>query len=164
MLFHQQKEYSSSLSIEEIVKRLHSISEKYHTNTSDRFKFEGKITSSSFELRPTFDYSPNYQLRPEILGEIIPHDTDTSMIVTFRLPQIFKNLMVFGLLIHMAIMALMICYPNLIDFPLWGNWWVVLAFLFLSYLSFLFFFNLKVSKSEEILKRILILHETESPE
>ena len=92
MTFYQQKQYSSSLSIEEIGERLHSISEKYHTNTSDRFKFEGKITSSSFELKPTFDYSPNYQFRPEILGEIIPHDTDTTVILTFQLPKIFKNL------------------------------------------------------------------------
>ncbi|WP_196887513.1 hypothetical protein [Aureivirga sp. CE67] len=157
MIFQRKVKYNTSLEVDVINQRLISITEKFHTNSDHNFKFEGKINSTGFNILPTFNYSPNKQLRPEIFGKYFSEDNSTEIELNFQLPSGLKILLIFALILNLGIVILMISLPDLTDEPFWDKWWVIIIFLPIMFFIFNIGFFLKVNKSERILIELLKL-------
>ncbi|WP_062062904.1 hypothetical protein [Aquimarina longa] len=155
MVFTKEKSYKTKLEIQEIIDSLNLITEKYYTNSSEKFKFEGKIKNDGFVLLPTFDYNSNSQLRPEVIGKLKKVDEITEVDLKFQLPDTLKILLVFALTLNLGILFLMILFPELTTFPLWDKWWSYLIFIIITFFLFNSVFTLKVNKTETILKQLL---------
>ncbi len=154
MVFKKNVTYRSYLTIQEIIDNLNSITENYYTNSSDQFKFEGKIDTNSFVILPTFNYGSNAQFRSQILGEITSLDEGTKINLKFNLPTGLKLLMIFALVLNLTIAIPLIIYFSW-DFPFGGFGWLILTVLILFFLIAQKYFSFKVNKSLEILKRLL---------
>jgi hypothetical protein len=151
MIFKVEKTYRSKLDNQQIIERLHLITEKYYTNSSEKFKFEGEIKINSFIILPIFNYGPNAQMRPEIIGLLKENDKSTEISLKFHLPKGLKILLIFALILNLGVLIMIISTSILISFPILDKWWLFLIFLIVTFFIFHTYFLFKVNKSEEIL-------------
>lgn len=95
-MFKKSHTIKSKLTKEEIIEILQSKVEKFHKDNSN-FDFEGQINSNGeINIKPTFDYGPRNQFRPEILGKIHGNQID----LVFDLSSIMKKILWFIVLIE----------------------------------------------------------------
>lgn len=95
-MFKKEHIIKSKLTKEEIIEILQSKVENFHRDNS-KFDFEGTVNSNGeFIIKPTFDYEPRNQFRPEILGEIHGNQID----LVFEINSLLKYILWFTLLIE----------------------------------------------------------------
>lgn len=86
----------SKLSKEEIIAILQTKVENFHRDNS-KFDFEGNVNlSGEINIKPTFDYGPRNQFRPEISGKIHGNQVD----LVFDLSSIMKKVFWFIILVE----------------------------------------------------------------
>ena len=136
-MFKKSHTIKTSLSKEEIITILQTKVENFHKDNS-KFDFEGNVNlSGEINIKPTFDYGPRNQFRPEILGKIHGNQID----LVFDLSSIMKKVLWFIILIE-PVFVLFIYYQIqmkqiLLFFP----------FLIVFILILKFTFDNKVKKS-----------------
>ena len=141
-MFKKSHTIKTSLSKEEIITILQTKVENFHKDNS-KFDFEGNVNlSGEINIKPTFDYGPRNQFRPEILGKIQGNQID----LVFDLSSIMKKILWFIILIE-PVFVLFIYYQIqmkqiLLFFP----------FLIVFILILKFTFDNKVKKSITQLK------------
>ncbi len=141
-MFKKSHTIKTSLSKEEIITILQTKVENFHKDNS-KFDFEGNVNlSGEINIKPTFDYGPRNQFRPEILGKIHGNQID----LVFDLSSIMKKILWFIILIE-PVFVLFIYYQIqmkqiLLFFP----------FLIVFILILKFTFDNKVKKSITQLK------------
>ena len=141
-MFKKSHTIKTSLSKEEIITILQTKVENFHKDNS-KFDFEGNVNlSGEINIKPTFDYGPRNQFRPEILGKIHGNQID----LVFDLSSIMKKVLWFIILIE-PVFVLFIYYQIqmkqiLLFFP----------FLIVFILILKFTFDNKVKKSITQLK------------
>ena len=141
-MFKKSHTIKTSLSKEEIITILQTKVENFHKDNS-KFDFEGNVNlSGEINIKPTFDYGPRNQFRPEISGKIHGNQID----LVFGLSSIMKKILWFIILIE-PVFVLFIYYQIqmkqiLLFFP----------FLIVFILILKFTFDNKVKKSITQLK------------
>ena len=141
-MFKKSHTIKTSLSKEEIITILQTKVENFHKDNS-KFDYEGNVNlSGEINIKPTFDYGPRNQFRPEILGKIQGNQID----LVFDLSSIMKKILWFIILIE-PVFVLFIYYQIqmkqiLLFFP----------FLIVFILILKFTFDNKVKKSITQLK------------
>ena len=141
-MFKKSYTIKSKLTKEEIIEILQSKVENFNRDNSS-YDFEGKINSNGeINIKPTFDYGPRNQFRPEISGKIHGNQID----LVFGLSSIMKKILWFIILIE-PVFVLFIYYQIqmkqiLLFFP----------FLIVFILILKFTFDNKVKKSITQLK------------
>jgi hypothetical protein len=81
---------------EEIIAILQDKIENFHRDNS-KFDFEGNVNlSGEINIKPTFDYGPRNQFRPEISGKIHGNQID----LVFDLSSIMKKVLWFIVLVE----------------------------------------------------------------
>ena len=141
-MFKKSHIIKTTLSKEEIITILQTKVENFHKDNS-KFDFEGNVNlSGEINIKPTFDYGPRNQFRPEILGKIHGNQID----LVFDLSSIMKKVLWFIILIE-PVFVLFIYYQIqmkqiLLFFP----------FLIVFILILKFTFDNKVKKSITQLK------------
>ena len=81
---------------EEIIVILQTKVENFHRDNS-KFDFEGNVNlSGEINIKPTFDYGPRNQFRPEITGKIHGNQVD----LVFDLSSIMKKVLWFIILVE----------------------------------------------------------------
>mgnify|MGYP003603426466 CR=1 FL=1 len=141
-MFKKSHTIKTSLSKEEIITILQTKVENFHKDNS-KFDYEGNVNlSGEINIKPTFDYGPRNQFRPEILGKIHGNQID----LVFDLSSIMKKILWFIILIE-PVFVLFIYYQIqmkqiLLFFP----------FLIVFILILKFTFDNKVKKSITQLK------------
>ena len=141
-MFKKSHTIKTSLSKEEIITILQTKVENFHKDNS-KFDFEGNVNlSGEINIKPTFDYGPRNQFRPEILCKIHGNQID----LVFDLSSIMKKVLWFIILIE-PVFVLFIYYQIqmkqiLLFFP----------FLIVFILILKFTFDNKVKKSITQLK------------
>lgn len=84
------------LSKEEIIAILQTKVENFHRDNS-KFDFEGSVNlNGEINIKPTFDYGPRNQFRPEITGKIHGNQVD----LVFDLSSIMKKVLWFIILVE----------------------------------------------------------------
>lgn len=95
-MFKKSHIIQSKLTKEEIIEILQSKVENFHRDNS-KYDFEGTINlNGDFKIKPTFDYGPRNQFRPEILGKIHGNQIDLE----FKLSSLMKKILWFILLVE----------------------------------------------------------------
>lgn len=95
-MFKKSHIIKTTLSKEEIITILQSKVENFHRDNS-KFDFEGQINpNGDFCIKPTFDYGPRNQFRPEISGKIHGNQVD----LVFDLSSIMKKVLWFIILVE----------------------------------------------------------------
>ena len=95
-MFKKSHIIKTSLSKEEIIAILQTKVENFHRDNS-KFDFEGNINlSGEINIKPTFDYGPRNQFRPEITGKIHGNQID----LVFDLSSIIKKVLWFIILVE----------------------------------------------------------------
>ena len=88
-MFKKSHIIKTTLSKEEIITILQSKVENFHRDNS-KFDFEGQInTNGDFCIKPTFDFGPREQFRPEISGKIHGNQMDLE----FQLSAMIKKVL-----------------------------------------------------------------------
>ena len=95
-MFKKSHIIKTSLSKEEIIAILQTKVENFHRDNS-KFDFEGNVNlSGEINIKPTFDYGPRNQFRPEITGKIHGNQVD----LVFDLSSIMKKVLWFIILVE----------------------------------------------------------------
>lgn len=95
-MFKKSHSIKSKLSKEEIIAILQTKVENFHRDNS-KFDFEGNVNlSGEINIKPTFDYGPRNQFRPEIKGKIHGNQID----LVFDLSSIMKKILWFIILVE----------------------------------------------------------------
>ena len=95
-MFKKSYTIKSKLTKEEIIEILQSKVENFNRDNSS-YDFEGKINSNGeINIKPTFDYGPRNQFRPEISGKIHGNQID----LVFGLSSIMKKTLWFIILVE----------------------------------------------------------------
>jgi hypothetical protein len=95
-MFKKSYTIKSKLTKEEIIEILQSKVENFNRDNSN-YDFEGKINSNGkINIKPTFDYGPRNQFRPEISGKIHGNQID----LVFGLSSIMKKILWFIIIIE----------------------------------------------------------------
>lgn len=141
----------TNLETQDIINKLNSITEKFHTNSKGEYKFEGKISTSEFQIYPTFDFGPRSQLRPEINGEIIEYLNHRVIILSFKIPSYLKPIFFLILLLNIGFTIFIFINP-IDDF---FNWKIFASFIVFTALIFYINFKSKVNTSLKILIKTL---------
>ena len=95
-MFKKSHTIKSKLTKEEIMEILQSKVENFNRDNSN-YDFEGKINSNGeINIKPTFDYGPRNQFRPEISGKIHGNQID----LVFGLSSIMKKILWFIILVE----------------------------------------------------------------
>ena len=95
-MFKKSYTIKSKLTKEEIIEILQSKVENFNRDNSS-YDFEGKINSNGeINIKPTFDYGPRNQFRPEISGKIHGNQIDLD----FGLSSIMKKILWFIILVE----------------------------------------------------------------
>ena len=95
-MFKKSHIIKTSLSKEEIIAILQTKVENFHRENS-KFDFEGNVNlSGEINIKPTFDYGPRNQFRPEITGKIHGNQID----LVFDLSSIMKKVLWFTVLVE----------------------------------------------------------------
>lgn len=141
-MFKKSYIIKTSLSKEEIIAILQTKVENFHRDNS-KFDFEGKVNlSGEINIKPTFDYGPREQFRPEISGKIHGNQMDLE----FQLSAMMKKVLWIIILIE----------PLFIGFVYFKTQdkQVLLFFPFLIFFMviFKFTFDSKVKKSITLLE------------
>lgn len=123
-MFKKSHIIKTSLSKEEIIAILQTKVENFHRDNS-KFDFEGNINlSGDFCIKPTFNFGPREQFRPEISGKIHGNQID----LVFDLSSIMKKVLWFIILVEPLFILfiytkiqekqVLMFFPFLIDFLL----------------------------------------------
>ena len=140
-MFKKLYSIKTTRSKEEIIAIFQSKVESFHRDNSE-FNFEGSLNlNGDFCIKPTFDFGPREQFRPEINGKI----KGSSIELEFTISAFLKRL--FLLLIVMEIVFVVFIYNKFDDLQ------VLLFFPFLL----IFFLVLKLTFDNKVKKSILIL-------
>ncbi len=95
-MFKKSHIIKTSLSKEEMIAILQTKVENFHRDNS-KFDFEGNVNlSGEINIKPTFDYGPRNQFRPEITGKIHGNQID----LVFDLSSIMKKVLWFTVLVE----------------------------------------------------------------
>jgi hypothetical protein len=95
-MFKKYQTIKTSLSKEEMIAILQTKVENFHRDNS-KFDFEGNVNlSGEINIKPTFDYGPRNQFRPEITGKIHGNQID----LVFDLSSIMKKVLWFTVLVE----------------------------------------------------------------
>jgi hypothetical protein len=95
-MFKKLHTIKSKLSKEEIIAILQNKVENFHRDNS-KFDFEGSVNlNGEINIKPTFDYGPRNQFRPEISGKIHGNQVD----LVFDLSSIMKKVLWFIILVE----------------------------------------------------------------
>ena len=95
-MFKKLHTIKSKLSKEEIIAILQNKVENFHSDNS-KFDFEGSVNlNGEINIKPTFDYGPRNQFRPEISGKIHGNQVD----LVFDLSSIMKKVLWFIILVE----------------------------------------------------------------
>jgi hypothetical protein len=95
-MFKKLHTIKSKLTKEEIIAILQAKVENFHRDNS-KFDFEGNVNlSGEINIKPTFDYGPRNQFRPEISGKIHGNQVD----LVFDLSSIMKKVLWFIILVE----------------------------------------------------------------
>lgn len=141
-MFKKSHIIKTSLSKEEIITILQSKVENFHRDNS-KFDFEGQInTNGDFCIKPTFDFGPREQFRPEILGKIHGSSIDLEFTISSFLKQLFL------LIIAMEFVFVVFIYNKFEDLQVL----LFFPFLLIFFLVLKFTFDSKVKKSIALLE------------
>ena len=95
-MFKKYHTIKTKLTKEEIIAILQTKVENFHRDNS-KFDFEGNVNlSGEINIKPTFDYGPRNQFRPEITGKIHGNQVD----LVFDLSSIMKKVLWFIILVE----------------------------------------------------------------
>ena len=129
-MFKKSHIIKTSLSKEEIIAILQTKVENFHRDNS-KFDFEGQINpNGDFCIKPTFDFGPREQFRPEILGKIHGSSIDLEFTISTFLKRLFL------LIIAMEFVFVVFIYNKFEDlqvllfFPFLLIFFIVLKFTF----------------------------------
>jgi hypothetical protein len=140
-MFKKTHTIKTTLSKEEIIAILQSKVENFHRDNS-KVDFEGKINSNGdFCIKPTFDFGPREQFRPEIIGKIHGSAIDLEFTISTFLKRLFL------LIIAMEFVFVVFIYKKFEDLQ------VLLFFPFLL----IFFIVLKFTFDSKVKKAITLL-------
>jgi hypothetical protein len=88
-MFKKHQIIKTTLSKEEIIAILQTKVENFHRDNS-KFNFEGNINSNGdFFFKPTFNFGPREQFRPEIIGKIHGSSIDLEFTISTFLKRLF---------------------------------------------------------------------------
>lgn len=141
-MFKKSHTIKTLLSKEEIIAIFQSKVENFRRDNS-KFDFEGNVNlSGEINIKPTFDYGPRNQFRPEITGKIHGNQID----LVFDLSSIMKKVLWFIILVE-PLFILFIYFKIqekqvLLFFP----------FMIVFIIIFKFTFDSKVKKSITVLE------------
>lgn len=135
----------------EVRTRLQGVTESFNTQSGKYF--EGKLKEQGAELLPTFNWSPNNQLRAKIEIEWNKNKVD----IFHQLPKITFNLMVFAFIVTFSLGAIMFFFPNLVGNFLWTLWWLPFLWLVITYGLLYFAYYMKLNEAVTLLQRLLFL-------
>ena len=129
-MFKKSYTIKSKLTKEEIIEILQSKVENFNRDNSS-YDFEGKINSNGeINIKPTFDYGPRNQFRPEISGKIHGNQID----LVFGLSSIMKKILWFIILIEPVFVLFMYYQIQmkqiLLFFPFLIGFLLILKFIF----------------------------------
>lgn len=140
-MFKKLYSIKTTRSKEEIIAIFQSKVESFHRDNSE-FNFEGSINlNGDFCIKPTFDFGPREQFRPEIKVKIHGSTIDLEFTISTFLKRLFL------LLIVMEIVFVVFIYTKFEDLQ---------ALLFFPFLL-IFFLVLKLTFDNKVKKSILIL-------
>ena len=95
-MFKKTHTIKTLLSKEEIIAILQNKVENFHRDNS-KFDFEGSVNlNGEINIKPTFDFGPRNQFRPEITGKIHGNQID----LVFDLSSIMKKVLWFIILVE----------------------------------------------------------------
>jgi hypothetical protein len=95
-MFKKLHTIKSNFTKEEIIAILQDKVENFHRDNSN-FDFEGNVNlNGEISIKPTFDYGPRNQFRPEITGKIHGNQVD----LVFDLSSIMKKVLLFIILVE----------------------------------------------------------------
>jgi hypothetical protein len=144
-MFKKSHTIKSKLSKEEIIEILQSKVENFHRDNSG-FNFEGTINSNGeFNIKPTFDYGPRNQFRPEIIGKIHGNQID----LTLGINSFLKNVLWFVLIVEPIFVLYM--YYEFKEFQIL----LFFPFLIIFLIGLKITFNNKANKSIALLETYL---------
>ncbi|CAD0001932.1 MULTISPECIES: hypothetical protein [Flavobacterium] len=141
----------TDLGVTEVIDKLNIVTEKFHTNSGNKYKFEGKIYNSEFQIFPTFDYGSRNQLRPEINGKIEKHENYSLVNLKFKV-QDYLKLPIFIIIILNLAFAIFLFIKPISSFFTW-NFFIIL--LSAAFLIFYISFKVKIESSTKLLCQIL---------
>lgn len=148
-IFFKNITLTSSLTTEEITSRLRKITNTGSNETKYKSRFEGAIHKMGFLIYPTFNYQSMYRFRPEIIGTLTEHDNTTIELI-FRLSKAVKFLLLTGFILNTLIMIYLIVEPSKNSFMF--SWKIFALLIPLMLCLFLADFNVKVGRSERLLR------------
>ena len=137
-MFKKYHTIKTKLTKEEIITILETKVENVHSDNSI-FDFEGKINSNGeFVIKPTFEYGPREQFRPDIIGKIHGNNIDLEFTISAFLKRLFL------IIIAMEFLFVVFIYTKFEDLQ------VLLFFPFLL----VFFLVLKLTFDSKVKKSI----------
>lgn len=141
-MFSKKHTIKTKFTKEEIVSILQSKVENFHRDNS-KFDFEGKVeTNGEINIKPTFDYGPRNQFRPEIKGKVHGNQVDFE----FTLSSILKN--IFWLIILIEPVFILYIYSKIQEKQIL----LFFPFMLLFLLAMKITFDSKVKKSIALLE------------
>ena len=135
----------------EVVNKLNVVTEKFHTNSGNQYKFEGKITSHEFQIYPTFDFGPKNQLRPEINGKIEKCKNYCLIKLKFGMPNHLKLPLFLIIILNLAFTVFLFVKP-IDEFFTWKFFAFLISF---TFVIFYITFKGKTESSTKLLSQIL---------
>jgi hypothetical protein len=135
----------------EVINKLNAVTEKFYTNSGNQYKFEGKITSSEFQIYPTFDFGPRNQLRPEINGKIEKCENYCLINLKFGIPNHLKLPLFLIIILNLAFTVFLFVKQ-------FDEFFTCKFFAFLIPFTFAIFyitFKRKTESSTKLLRKIL---------
>jgi hypothetical protein len=142
----------SKLEIPQILSRINEVTSSF-SDKSLKTQFEGEIVENSFRILPSYDYSRNDRIRPEIKGLIINNVKlqKREIHLSFFLPAGLRLLLIVTVVVNLAI----ITFPQLIDRSLKEDYRLLHLIFFLVFLMIFFVtYSIRISKSIKIFKRL----------
>ncbi|MBE9575707.1 hypothetical protein [Flavobacterium proteolyticum] len=141
-MFKKSHSIKTSLSKEEIIAILQTKVENFHRDNS-KFDFEGNVNlRGEINIKPTFDFGPREQFRPEILGKIHGSSIDLEFTISSFLKRLFL------LIIAMEFVFVVFIYNKFEDLQVL----LFFPFLLIFFLVLKFTFDSKVKKSIALLE------------
>lgn len=123
-MFKKSHTIKTSLSKEEIIKILQTKVENYYRDNS-KFDFEGNVNlNGNFFIKPTFNFGPRNQFRPEITGKIQGSLIELEFAINTFLKRLFLIIItiefVFVLFIYdkFEVLQVLLFFPFLLIFIL----------------------------------------------
>jgi hypothetical protein len=133
----------SKLEIPQILSRINEVTSSF-SDKSLKTKFEGEIDENGFRILPSYDYSQNDRIRPEIKGLIVNNVKlqKREIHLSFLLPAGLRLLLIVTLVVNVAI----ITFPQLIDRSLKDYRLLHVIFFLVFLIIFFVTYSLRISK------------------